>query len=204
MLKNYGLQALEAIALSELKAYDSGLTQGDPCAIPIEEMIEFKHGLIVQYFPLSKNGAIHGLTVFEDCIIPIYDMNLKRYEGQWVKAGTIIIDSRLLASNREKRLRFTLAHELAHWIIHAEFFKAQSELASKSSKKCDEQTEREADAIAAALLMPKGRIKVAYGRMKNVLSPSAVVVRLAELFNVSNQAMEVRLKTTGLLCDKSR
>lgn len=199
MLKNYCRQALESIALSEIKAYDEQLTQGDPRAIPIEEMIEFKYGLIVKYYTLSKNGAIHGLTAFENCVIPIYDKKLRRYEGLLVKAGTIIIDNCLLAPNMEKRLRFTLAHELAHWIIHSDYFKQQSELASKSSKDSNEQTEREADSVAAALLMPKGRVKVAYGRLKNRLKPEAVVTRLAEIFNVSNKAMEIRLISTGIL-----
>ena len=204
MLKNYNQQGLEVIALNELKAYDEQLTQGDPRATPIEEIIEFKYGLIVKYFHLSKNGAIHGLTVFEDCIIPIYDTVHKRYEGMAVRAGTIVIDSRLLAPNRENRLRFTLAHELGHWIIHADYFKKQKELASKSSHKCDEQTEREADALAAALLMPKGRLKVAYGRIKDRFKPEAAMVRLAETFSVSVQAMEVRMKSTGLLADSFR
>ena len=43
----------------------------------------------------------------------------------------------------ERRLRFTLAHELAHWIIHDEYFSQQNELASKSSNDSNQQTEQE-------------------------------------------------------------
>lgn len=199
MLKNYRPRAIETMAQNAIKHYDEELMRGEPCEIPIEELIELYFGIIIQYRNLSKNGAIHGITVFEDSIIPVYDPKLKRYEAVYAKAGTIMIDSRLLAENKIKRLRFTLAHELAHWMIHQDYYKEIDELASKTSCDSDIRTEREADSLGAALLMPYGRMKVAFCRLQNKLTKEAIVSHMAQLFNVSLQAMEIRLKTVGLM-----
>ena len=97
MTKTYNLRAIDILAQNALKYYDEDLINGEPREIPIEELMEFHYGLIVQYKCITKNGTIHGLTVFEDSIIPVYDTKLKLYEASYAKAGTIIIDNRLLA-----------------------------------------------------------------------------------------------------------
>lgn len=199
MLKNYKPKAIETLAQNALKHYKEELICGEPSEIPIEELIEFHFGIIVQYRNLSKKGTIHGITVFEDSIIPVYDTQLKRYEATLAKSGTILIDSRLLAENKVKRLRFTLAHELAHWMIHQDYYKEIDELASKTSSDSDMRTEREADSLGAALLMPYGRVKVAFCRLKPKLRQEAIISQMAQLYNVSVQAMEIRLKTIGLI-----
>lgn len=79
---------------------------------------------------------------------------LKRYEASFAKSGTILIDSRLLAEKQSKRLRFTLAHELAHWMIHQDYYKEIDELASKTSSDSDIRTEREADSGAGSTSCP--------------------------------------------------
>lgn len=99
----------------------------------------------------------------------------------------------------EKRLRFTLAHELGHFMIHSDYFKGIHELASKTSTDSTVITEREADALAAALLMPKGRVKVAFSRLHHKLKTESVIYQMAGLFNVSAQAMEIRLNKLGLI-----
>ena len=198
MLKNYHPRAVDMLAQNALKYYNLELVSGEPQEIPIEEIVEFHFGMILQYRNLSKNGAIHGITVFEDSTIPVYNEKNKRYEATYSKAGTILIDKRLLAPNREKRLRFTIAHELAHYMIHNDYYRTIDELASKTTSISHTHTECEADALGAALLMPYGRVKVAFTRVNGKLSKEAVVCQLAQLFNVSIQAMEIRLKVIGL------
>ncbi len=120
MERTYKPRAIETIAQNTLALYNQELVNGEPCEIPIDEIIEFHFGIILQYRNLTKNGAILGMTVFENSVIPIYDNREKRYEPIVVKGGTILIDNRLLAKNMAKRLRFTMAHELGHYIIHQE------------------------------------------------------------------------------------
>lgn len=79
MRKNYQLSTIETLAQNALKYYDETLITGDPKEIPIEELIEFHFGLIVQYRTLNRDGAIHGIAVFEDSLIPVYDSRKKQY-----------------------------------------------------------------------------------------------------------------------------
>lgn len=112
-----------------------------------------------------------GFITFADMVIPISgDKNIK------VTEGTIILDISL--HQKITRWRFTVAHELAHWILHRAYhcgdkrvynFRVQgysyiacrtdkSELGKKNprvAKTDDEWAEWQADNLAAALLMPK-------------------------------------------------
>lgn len=198
MPKSYRHRAIETIAQNTLTKYNPILVNGEPQEVPIEDIIEMHFGIILQYRNLSKTGRILGITCFEDCIYPIYDENYRRYEGVIAKEGTIIIDKRLLAKNNIKRLRFTLAHELGHYILHSEYYRETEQTASKLSTDSDTQTEREADELAAALLMPQGRLKVAFRRLNNKYNKTETIRYLAEMFNVSTQSMEIRLMKTGL------
>ncbi len=199
MAKAYKSRAIETIAQNTLMQYNPRLVNGEPQAIPIEDVIEFHQGIILQFRNLSKNGTILGMTIFEDMIIPIYNEKTKKYEPIIVKEGTIIIDKRLLTESKEKRLRFTLAHEYSHYIIHNEYYKETSEVANKLSTDSDARTEREADELAAAMLMPFGRLKVAYKRLSGKLNRTGLINHLAIMFNVSNQAMEIRLQNLKLI-----
>lgn len=197
-MREYKPRAIESIAQRELLQFDSELVNGEPKVVPIEEMIELHYGIILQYRNLSKKGHKHGITVFEDSIIPIYDDANKRYEPIVVKDGTILIDKRLLASNKNNRLRFTLAHELAHYILHSEYYLEMQELASKISTESDFRTEKEADELGAAILMPQGRLKVAIKRNAHQMERKELIYHLSHIFEVSTQAMEIRLKRLGL------
>lgn len=197
-MREYNSRAMDSIAQRELLEFDSTLVNGDPRAVPIEEMIELHYGIILQYRNLSKKGHILGITVFEDSIIPVYDDESKRYEPIVAKAGTILVDQRLLASHCYNRLRFTLAHELAHYILHSEYYLKTQSLASKISSHSDMKREKEADALGASILMPQGRIKVAMKRLGNQLERKELIYQMASIFNVSIQAMEIRLQRLGL------
>jgi len=110
-------EALEAIARKIIARYDPFLLY-KPTVIPIEDIMEKVYGLIIEFLYIRKNGSVLGKTVFEDTEIPIYEhRNGEGYKLIPVKAGTVIIDASLLHKSRVGRLRFTLAHELAHWII---------------------------------------------------------------------------------------
>jgi len=89
-------------------------------AIPIENIIE-SLGIEIEYQHLTRDGQkILGKLVCTDGITPYYDMEHKKYMFLEVKANTIIVEARLLEQENQGRYRFTLAHELAHWILHRE------------------------------------------------------------------------------------
>jgi hypothetical protein len=191
---------LEAIARNALKKYDPSLVLSlEPKSIPIEDMIE-TFGLSLEYQYIRKNGRILGETVFDDDYIPLYNMEQRKYELVFMERGTIILDASLLRCRSDGRLRFTAAHELAHWLIHQELYSGSGDTAamlksiSKSSD-ADKYIERQADALAGALLMPINQIKRSFYRVSGTDKVSV----LAEQFNVSRKAMEIRLKDHHLI-----
>jgi IrrE N-terminal-like domain len=89
----------------------------------------------------------------------------------------------------ERRLRFTIAHEIGHFVLHKE--RALSERGGPTSQHTA-RLEREADQFAAELLMPEHLVRQA------ALEHGADPRRLADRFDVSVQAMNIRLRRLGL------
>jgi len=147
-------QTFEAIARKAIKEYDPSLLD-EAKAIPIEDMVERFYGLTIEYHYIRKNGRILGETIFDDAWVPVYDMDNKEYTCIFVKRGTVIIDASLLCSRKNGRLRFTCAHELAHWIIHYDKFSGSDRTAAmilkpKKSTEEDAAIERQADMLGTA------------------------------------------------------
>ncbi len=127
--------------------------------------------------------------------------------------GGIIFDQKKIMINaateaHEGRYSFTLAHEVAHHVLHKAVFEA-----SKSERMvCREDAnkpleERQADHFAGALLMPGEHVRRLYRGLKmpqrhysgKAMKAVARRVMTAGGFsNVSNQAMIVRLRQLGL------
>ena len=123
-------ELIEAIARNTLKNYDASLILGyEAKSVPIEDIIE-SMGLSLEFQYIRKNGRILGETVFDDDYVPIYNMDEKRYELIFVERGTIILDASLLRCRTQGRLRFTAAHELAHWLIHQELYSGTGDTAA--------------------------------------------------------------------------
>lgn len=207
-LPQYRLDALDAISRTVIKTYDCSLLNS-PKAIPIEEIIETLD-LIIEYQFLRKNDRVCGETVFDDAELPIYDMENKRYTTIIVRAGTILIDARLLAKNKDGRLRFTLAHELAHWVIHKRVFCGSFDCAAlvkdkaikieKLSSEADRMIEKQADMLAVSILMPIAMVKRAFYQFRGECKDHGEIInRLSAMFCVSKQAMKIRLESHNLI-----
>ena len=190
--------ALEAIARHELKNFEPTLVTGDPRVIPIEEMVELYYGLELDYRHIRQHGTILGCTVFDDALLPIWEPEINDYTLMPVKGGTIIIDVTLLKTHNAGRLRFTIAHELAHWLIHQELYVGERIAAAhlkKTSMDENPLVERQANIIATSLLMPKGQVKRAFYAVRN--KPNCVEL-LAKHFGVSNQAMKIFMEAHNM------
>lgn len=189
--------ALETIARNVLKSYDS-----DPQAIPVEVIMEHQYGLQFDYQYIRNNGRILGETVFDDALVPVYDSENQEYTLIPVKGGTVIIDAGLIDNKSDGRFRFTCAHELSHWLIigSGQTAAMTAEDNSVRSSQSDITIERQADRLGGYLLMPSGTVKKAFYRMNAFSLPQQVrISKLADFFQVSRQAMEIRLNEMGLL-----
>lgn len=198
-MRFFDAMTLETIARNELKKYKPSLITGEPSAIPIEDMVERHYRLDVEYRFLRKNGSALGCTVFDDTFLPIWNADEKQYELLPVECGTIVISAALLYSKTDGRLRFTFAHELAHWLIHRELYAGGGVAAASTVKTSLEENpavERQADILASALLMPRNQVKRAFYSMRAAADPAA---SLADLFDVSKQAMDIFLTDHHLI-----
>lgn len=189
---------LEGIARSVLMKYSPNYLNASPQAVPIEYIIEEVYGLTIEYKRLSKSGKMLGKTIFDDGWTCYFDLETGRYEFIYQKAGTIMIEETLIGDNAG-RLRFTLAHELAHWVIHQRLYKGTGEIAAFIASDQDSSTEWQANTVANRLLMPKGQIKRCFYSLVGSRSKKEIVSEMAGIFSVSKQAMEIRLKEAGLL-----
>ena len=160
----YSEAAFEVIARQVLCEYDDKIYFGAPQAVPVEDIIE-KLGLNLEYQYIRKDGRILGKTIFEDGLDIVWDMDEQQYILLPVKAGTIIIDASLCEDeNNFGRLRFTCAHELAHWLLHKSIFDKLSEDTDVELMTEECGLEVQANILASALLMPLPQVKKCYKR----------------------------------------
>ena len=110
------------------------------------------------------------------------------------------------AANAPVRQRFTVAHEIGHLLLHQGAMyldgRARVNFRQGSSSMTTDQEEIDANAFAAALLMPTAWTRSAFAavvRDVNIGSEDELAEILAARFNVSTKAMHFRLIDLGLL-----
>ena len=197
----YRPQVLETIARQTLCKYDCGYLNQAPAAVPIEMIIENTFQLTIEYQYLTNNARELGRMIYDSGITTYYDQDLGDYALMRVQAGTMLIDASLLTNELYGRLRFTLAHELAHYIIHKGIFCGTGVAAALYDNNADEDMmEWQANYLARAMLMPNGQVKRCFYKSRSSCRcESEFVKRLASIFEVSKQAMKIRLKDFGLI-----
>jgi hypothetical protein len=192
---------LEAIARRNLKEFDETLLSGQPRAVPIEELAGHL-GLCIEYQCIRKTGSILGQMVYEKTLVPVYFRDIKKYDLIAVDGKTIILDESLLQGKNNGRLRFTCAHEIAHWLLHMEFYtKTGQAAASGNPLKSTEENpviERQANQLAAMLLMHAPQVKKAFYIARNKPDPTEI---LRKLFDVSKESMHYFLRDHQLISD---
>lgn len=104
----------------------------------------------------------------------------------------------------ETRQRFTIAHELGHYLLHTKkqdqlFIEDKKMYRDKSSSSGELKMEREANAFAAALLMPEHLLKSEIDEAGLDPSNEDSIKQLAADFKVSEVAMTYRLTNLKLM-----
>ena len=173
---------IETLAEGFLAAVPAYVWDGESLPVPVEEIADSHLGLLVRDVedlrvapgaPALSDG--HGLS---GLLLPA--------RGEiWVNAGE--------ARRWPPRRRFTIAHELGHWRMHrgaehAVFCRtAAVEPAPADDAPAPPPAEQEANAFAAALLMPARLVRARYAA-----SPKDFV-GLCAAFGASGAAMGRRL-----------
>lgn len=98
-----------------------------------------------------------------------------------------------------ERQRFTIAHELAHFILHRNIIDSSTEgihdnILYRSGQ--SRTVEYEANLLAADIVMPSALIETRLRNSETMVGED-IIVALAEEFQVSRGAMDVRLSYLG-------
>lgn len=118
-------------------------------------------------------------------------------------AGIVVLNENRLSELEESEglRRFTLGHEVAHWILHATDARAGTLPLDPGGRTwcrsgSPAQTERQAEMFAASLLAPEDQVRTRLAADRR--GGWAEVYSLAETFMVTPTAMQIRLEELGL------
>lgn len=135
-----------------------------------------------------------GVTYREDALPNGISGSIELVDGRYV----ITVERR----DGPQRRRFTAAHELAHYLLHRDMLSNGSKLHRDSLFGADAarnevvpfrpEHEVQANKFAADLLMPAAKIRNSFASGQRSLA------ELARRFQVSSQAMAIRLRSLGL------
>lgn len=207
-------QAIARTAEALLAGYGERFGRTD-APVPVEEMLERHLGLTLEFCDLPKRCGVHDAlgAMWIDNRLVIVDQSLDPDEHP----------------GRLGRYRFTLAHEIGHWRLHVPAIQAARRngaiireeggpaILCRNSQKT--RMEWQADCFAGCLLMPQRLVLPAWEEATGSLSPldlstekdttrepvtdwtpAVEIARvMADVFEVSGQAMRIRLEELGLL-----
>lgn len=175
---NY-LNKIEAKVRELLEAHN--ITQP---AVPIKKVVKELNINLVSY-DFGAENDISGMLVIENGM------------------GTIGYNP----NNSKQRQRFTIAHELGHYLLHnhskSEVFVDKDFIVKYRSDKnyspAEIKQEQEANAFAAELLMPKKMLLAELSKKDyRLISETEFIKAMAKIFEVSIPAMSFRLTNANL------
>lgn len=214
-----GRAQVEAVSQEILSAYmPQALSRQAP--VDVEYLMEHIFGLRLELQTLQPDSSILGETIFSDGYRAVYDLNNKKAYIA-VTSGTVLLDASM-CEKMEIRTAFTEAHELGHWILHKRFYSATDSRACRSrrsqrmyfphdqAKTAIDWTEWQANAFAAAILLPRPALRVSlreflrenattwdnlkqYARYENRVKYVAFLERVSKTFGVSRETARLRM-----------
>ena len=144
------------------------------------ESLASKQGVLIRYEELEDD--ISGLLIYKN------------------KKAIIVVNS----NHHKNRRRFTISHELAHYILHTkecdDMFVDRKPFVMHRDKRASSgeyQKEIEANQWAAEILMPEDMIENDIDDLEIDLFDEIEVSKLAKKYQVSEQAFSFRLANLG-------
>lgn len=147
---------------------------------------------VAKSFGLVPGADINPFVMFMGGVIHFKSP----FDGDYAQESIFVhgpgeFDIIVSAASNYTRSRFTIAHELGHYLLHS----GMGEVPLKANRGGDDRAEWEANWFAAAFLMPADDIRKAATKV----DPNRNVELLAGLFGVSVVTARLRLKELKLL-----
>lgn len=156
-------------------------------------------------FPVSLEKICDGIDVYVNLLYFDFEdkeLNNNSISGKIFKNKESGYQIDVNAYEIPTRIRFTVAHEIGHFIQHKDLLDKQGEILERKdiSLYSPEQLkqEREANAFAAELLMPEFYFIKQYKILLQQYSIDEVMAKLADYFWVSNTAINFRMLSLGI------
>ena len=186
---NEQLEEIASVELEKAKKY-KGLYNKD--LINIDLFAELYLGLEIEYKELLDTKKLAMLVMNPMKVVARIDSEDENedeiLEIVAVQGRTILINLNESNNRNEGGLRFSIAHEIAHWILHRSYLESE----------INDDIEVEANYLAAALLMPKEKFKqeIELLRLENdkYKDEEFIINKLAEKFNVSKASARIRME----------
>jgi hypothetical protein len=173
------LEVIEAEAEEVLARVPSWLWDGERLPVPVEDIADTCFGLLVR--DVEDMAAAPGAPVLGPGQT-LSGLLLASLGEIWVNAAE--------AREWPSRRRFTIGHELGHWVLHragqTSLFCRHAVVEPDPGKPAPPVPEDEANRFAAALLMPARLVQREYARSREF-------DRLCRTFDSSGAAMGRRL-----------
>ncbi|GAB3832781.1 ImmA/IrrE family metallo-endopeptidase [Pontibacter rugosus] len=154
---------------------------------------------------ILKECNVESLPVPLEEIVAKRGIQIQAYDLGEDVSGVLLLDKdkSVIGYNPNEsgvRQRFTIAHELGHFELHRThselFVDKQPLFRNQDSSTGEFKKEKEANAFAAAILMPKHLVEREVKKLGFINEAS--VKKLADIFYVSQQAMTIRLTKLNL------
>lgn len=127
-------------------------------------------------------------AIARDLGLPIYYSELDRsIQGKLSRRGATGFEIFVNKSVSPERQRFTIAHEIAHYVLHKDLINVEIVDVNMYQSMLSSEYEAQANRLAVDILMPRELVRQAYERNPH---PN----ELARAFEVSVEAMEIRLR----------
>ena len=205
---------IERIARMALRDYAMQRPSDTYIPVDIDNFAKTYLGLQLKYAQLSSDSSLLGLTAYKDVQIELVFDDRKSVIS--VEEDTILLNESLYMPQNSRLRRFTIAHECSHQILgrimrigaHGNF-KTDRLYSCRDLKNAEDWSERQANALSAALLMPRldllrmlrgfGPTKFTmYGNRFNPMDYRRIK-DLSDRYEVSFTAMVLRLKELGFI-----
>lgn len=160
---------------------------------------------------IEDNGIFEAPVNLEK-ICQVFDIEIEPIDADDNLSGFFVVGEnqrKIIGFNKshnENRMRFTIAHELGHFQLH---FKGEHKFfidnnnhkffRNEKSSLGEIKREREANAFAAALLMPISLLETELEKLHKQSDLKNIIKTLSKKFKVSEQSISYRLINLGII-----